>query len=119
MCPRSLLQACKCSIVPCISSLPHKSLLRARLPLLPLLSGSEGLFLVVDERGVFREDNFQKAVAALTDTAADGKGMGAKKGEGKKDSKQVGDKLNIMATAFTLTLPAYGFEVGMGLRLLC
>jgi ATP-dependent RNA helicase DOB1 len=46
---------------------------------------------VVDERGVFREDNFQKAVAALTETAADGKGMGAKKGEGKKDSKQVGN----------------------------
>jgi ATP-dependent RNA helicase DOB1 len=34
--------------------------------------GAEGLFLVVDERGAFRQDNFQAAVAALTDTAADG-----------------------------------------------
>jgi hypothetical protein len=31
--------------------------------------------MVVDERGVFREENFQKAVGALTDTdAAGGKG---------------------------------------------
>lgn len=30
-------------------------------------TGADGLFLVVDERGVFREDSFQKAVASLTD----------------------------------------------------
>jgi superfamily II RNA helicase len=35
-------------------------------------SGGDGLYLVVDERGTFREDNFQKAVAALTNTATDG-----------------------------------------------
>ena len=34
--------------------------------------GGDGLFLVVDERGTFRQDNFAKAIAALTDTAADG-----------------------------------------------
>ena len=37
--------------------------------------------MVVDERGAFREDNFQKAVAVLTDTAADG-GKGGKGGKG-------------------------------------
>lgn len=35
-------------------------------------SGGDGLFLIVDERSTFREDNFQKAIAALTATAADG-----------------------------------------------
>ena len=40
--------------------------------------------MVVDERGVFREDNFQKAVAAVHDAAADGgKGKGKGKGETK------------------------------------
>ena len=34
-------------------------------------SGGDGLFLIVDERSTFREDNFQKAVAALTSSAAD------------------------------------------------
>lgn len=35
-------------------------------------AGGDGLFMVVDERGTFREDNFQKAVAALADTAQEG-----------------------------------------------
>lgn len=35
-------------------------------------TGGDGLFMVVDDRGTFREDNFQKAVAALADTTADG-----------------------------------------------
>ncbi|KAK9827440.1 hypothetical protein WJX74_002542 [Apatococcus lobatus] len=30
--------------------------------------GSEGIHMVVDERGKFREDNFQKAIAALAET---------------------------------------------------
>jgi ATP-dependent RNA helicase DOB1 len=34
-------------------------------------SGSEGLYLVVDEKGKFREDSFQKALNALV-PAADG-----------------------------------------------
>jgi ATP-dependent RNA helicase DOB1 len=37
--------------------------------------------MVVDERSTFREDNFQKAVAVLTDTAADGK-VGGRWGPG-------------------------------------
>ena len=38
-------------------------------------AGADGLFLVLDERGAFREDSFQKALASLTDqegTAAAG-----------------------------------------------
>src|ERR1700737_1769316 len=30
-------------------------------------AGADGIHLVVDEKGVFREDNFQKAVAAILD----------------------------------------------------
>ena len=35
-------------------------------------SGGDGLYLIVDERSTFREDNFQKAIAALTSSTADG-----------------------------------------------
>jgi len=34
-------------------------------------AGGDGLFMVVDDRGTFREDNFQKAIAALTDATVD------------------------------------------------
>ncbi|GLC55868.1 hypothetical protein PLESTB_001037800 [Pleodorina starrii] len=46
-------------------------------------AGGDGLYMVVDERGVFRDDNFQKAVGALTDTdAGGGKAKGGKGGGG-------------------------------------
>ena len=32
-------------------------------------SNGDGLYLVVDEKSTFREDNFQRAVAALTEAA--------------------------------------------------
>jgi hypothetical protein len=35
-------------------------------------AGGDGLFMVVDEGGTFREDNFQKAVTQLNDAGADG-----------------------------------------------
>jgi len=52
-------------------------------------AGGDGLHMIVDERGVFREDSFQKAVAALTakDGAQHGEGtcrlpaMGSVKGD--------------------------------------
>ncbi|KAG2483942.1 hypothetical protein HYH03_017262, partial [Edaphochlamys debaryana] len=51
-------------------------------------AGADGLYMVVDERGVFRDDNFQKAIAVLQDGAdgggAGGKGKGGKGGEGGK-----------------------------------
>lgn len=41
-------------------------------------AGADSLYMVVDERSRFREDNFQKAIAALTegtqDASANGKG---------------------------------------------
>mmetsp|Transcript_5957 Transcript_5957/g.15823 ORF Transcript_5957/g.15823 Transcript_5957/m.15823 type:complete len:1086 (-) Transcript_5957:281-3538(-) len=36
-------------------------------------AGGDGLFMVVDEGGIFREDNFQKAITQLNDAGADGK----------------------------------------------
>lgn len=45
-------------------------------------AGGDGLYLVVDEQANFREDNFQKAIASLTETAVDGK-AGGKGGRGK------------------------------------
>jgi hypothetical protein len=56
------------------------------------MPGADGLFMVVDERGVFKDDSFQAAVAALQDgnaaaaTAQSGNGGG--KGD-KKAPKQV------------------------------
>ncbi|KAF8976680.1 ATP-dependent RNA helicase mtr4 [Entomortierella lignicola] len=53
--------------------------------------GGEGIHLVVDEKGNFREDNFQKALGALTDSqgvaADDPRGRG-----GKRDAKKRGKK---------------------------
>lgn len=51
--------------------------------------GGEGIHLVVDERGTFREDNFQKAMGALADSKGDdvadpNAGGGKRKGQVKK-----------------------------------
>ncbi|KXZ50647.1 hypothetical protein GPECTOR_15g331 [Gonium pectorale] len=43
-------------------------------------AGGDGLYMVVDERGIFKDDNFQKAVAVLTDTDPSGKGSKGGKG---------------------------------------
>lgn len=52
-------------------------------------AGNDGLFLVVDDKSNFREDNFQKAMTALTDTAiTDTKG-------GHADKKAAGGKGDI------------------------
>lgn len=37
-------------------------------------SGGSGLYLVVDEKGAFREDNFQKALAVLGQTGLEAPG---------------------------------------------
>lgn len=52
-------------------------------------AGSDGLFMVVDEQSTFREDNFQKAIASMTETAVDGKGTGGSKagGQAKKENR--------------------------------
>ncbi|KAL4426270.1 hypothetical protein ABPG77_009885, partial [Micractinium sp. CCAP 211/92] len=53
-------------------------------------AGGDGLFLVVDNRGTFRQDNFQKAVAQLQDAeVSDKAGGGGSKGKkgGAKDAR--------------------------------
>ena len=55
-------------------------------------SGSDGLYLLVDEKSHFREDNFQKAMAVMSDTAiADTKGRAADKkaADGKGDIHKI------------------------------
>jgi len=49
-------------------------------------AGGDGLFLVVNEKGEFREDNFQKALAVLAEPPADMQ-SGMKSGGGKKKVK--------------------------------
>lgn len=60
-------------------------------------AAGDGIHLVVDEKGTFREENFQKAMASISDnvgddpSAADGNRGGSKKGQtykgGNKDGK--------------------------------
>ncbi|KAG2425704.1 hypothetical protein HXX76_013546 [Chlamydomonas incerta] len=45
-------------------------------------AGGDGLYMVVDERGMFRDDNFNKAVAVLTETDPSGKAARAPKAAG-------------------------------------
>ncbi len=40
------------------------------------------MYMVVDETGAFRGDNFQKAIAAMTNTAPDGGAKQAKQAKG-------------------------------------
>ncbi|KAI8919548.1 rRNA-processing arch domain-containing protein [Entophlyctis helioformis] len=55
-------------------------------------SGGEGIYLAVDEKGTFREDNFQKAIAFLGDDSEDAgkKKAGGPKGKGKRDRSTKG-----------------------------
>ncbi|TGZ83792.1 antiviral helicase [Ascodesmis nigricans] len=51
-------------------------------------SGADGIHLVVDEKGVFREDNFQKAMGSLADKQGDDPSdPNAKRGKGKNKWK--------------------------------
>ncbi|EPQ31762.1 uncharacterized protein PFL1_01094 [Pseudozyma flocculosa PF-1] len=57
--------------------------------------GGDGIHLVVDERGTFREDNFQKAMGALADGKGEdpadaNAGAGKKKGQTKKGGQPKG-----------------------------
>ncbi|KAL2801474.1 rRNA-processing arch domain-containing protein [Aspergillus keveii] len=48
-------------------------------------AGSEGMHLIVDEKGVFREENFQKAMSSIADKKGDdpSDAMAKRKGKGK------------------------------------
>lgn len=47
-------------------------------------TGAEGIFLVVDEKGVFRENNFAKAIQVIEDDMSISKVMEKKSGKGDK-----------------------------------
>ncbi|OZJ06730.1 ATP-dependent RNA helicase mtr4 [Bifiguratus adelaidae] len=53
-------------------------------------AGAEGIHLVVDEKGSFREDNFQKAIGSLVD--AQGQAANAVDGKGKHNKLNKGGK---------------------------
>lgn len=66
-------------------------------------AGSEGIYLVVDERSNFREDNFQKAMTALAhgqgEDPADPSGGKGKKGKTRKGGAMKGES-QISSTSF-------------------
>ena len=53
-------------------------------------SGADGLYMVVDENSNFKNDSFQKAIAALSD-AQNNASAAKQKAKGKKGPKQPGD----------------------------
>lgn len=55
-------------------------------------AGGEGIHLCVDEKSNFREDNFQRAIAALQDTDGGGGGGGGKNGRSNTKGKWKGGK---------------------------
>jgi ATP-dependent RNA helicase DOB1 len=55
-------------------------------------TGGDGLYLVVDEQGQFREANFQKSLAALSAGSSKGDGGGGGGGGKKPKTKFGGQK---------------------------
>ena len=57
-------------------------------------AGADGIHLVVDEKGVFREENFNKAMASIADKAGDSgiDPMAKRKGKGKDKKTNKGGK---------------------------
>lgn len=72
-------------------------------------SGADGIHLIVDEKGVFREDNFQKAMSAIEDKAGDdpsdamarGRGRGRDKKTNKGGTKGPSDIYKIVRMIMT------------------
>lgn len=58
-------------------------------------SGSEGIFLVVDDKNVFREDAFSKAIGALEDNQEEKKKKAQQQGS-KKDQSDVSRLINMI-----------------------
>ncbi|KDD74403.1 hypothetical protein H632_c1338p0, partial [Helicosporidium sp. ATCC 50920] len=51
-------------------------------------AGADGVFLAIDAKGTFREDNFAKALAAISDATAEGRLPKDKNKRAKKDATQ-------------------------------
>ncbi|KAG6878470.1 hypothetical protein C0993_006312 [Termitomyces sp. T159_Od127] len=64
-------------------------------------AGDEGIYLVVNEKGEFREDNFSKAMGKLQDNAgddpADPKAGKGRKGKSKKGGEKKGNNVSLSA----------------------
>ena len=69
-------------------------------------AGAEGLFLVVDRKGNFKEDSFQKAMSALQIDGelggAGAGGKGGKNGGGRQARRQSGGKNQVAADLFKI-----------------
>lgn len=52
-------------------------------------AGGEGIHLIVDEKGVFREENFQKAMSAISDKKGDDPADALAKRKGRGKDKQI------------------------------
>lgn len=52
-------------------------------------AGADGIHLIVDEKGVFREDNFQKAMSSIADKKGDDPSDPMAKGKGKGKNKKL------------------------------
>ena len=75
-------------------------------------AGGEGIHLVVDEKSTFREDNFQKAMAALTK----GKGEDPASmtgGRGKKGQTRKGGNKGICVPLKAYSMPGLAFMQGL------
>ncbi|CAO3630844.1 unnamed protein product [Mucor hiemalis] len=55
-------------------------------------AGGDGIHLVVDEKSRFREDNFQRSIAALTDSKGDDPSATQARGKGRKGQTHKGGK---------------------------
>jgi ATP-dependent RNA helicase DOB1 len=73
-------------------------------------AGDEGIYLVVNEKGEFREDNFSKAMSKLQDNMgedpADPKGGKGRKGKTKKGGDKKGEQNHV----FFLVIPLYSMS---------
>jgi len=69
-------------------------------------TGADGLYLVVDDRGAFREDNFRRAVAALDDAASARRSGGG--GGGGRPGGASGPDNAALASAAAATRPRSG-----------
>ncbi len=68
----------------------------------------DGLYLVVDEKGVFREDNFQKSMGSLQDAhgedpSSSTSGKGRKGNKTRKGGMAKGEQGGLLAVSYVLT----------------
>ncbi|ODV61304.1 ATP-dependent RNA helicase MTR4 [Ascoidea rubescens DSM 1968] len=65
-------------------------------------AGGDGIHLVVDEKGAFREENFQKAMASISEKLGDDPGSAQNSGKGKKGKTFKGGILDSKADIYKI-----------------